>query len=95
METAPDNSQETEASRRYFTITRIVTIMERWYHVEAASQEEAAALIEEGLIEREPDKEDAYNEFIDAEEEKAGGGDLTNSTHPSPAPVKSEQAPTS
>src|SRR5437762_1177264 len=52
-----------------YTVTRTVTIMERWYNIEASSSDEAEALVEDGHVQRPPDKDDAYNELIEAEED--------------------------
>lgn len=71
-ETVPDNHHEAaDELRRYFTVIRVVTVIERWYHIEAASEDEALVLLEDGLIERDPDKEDSYPEWIEADEEEA------------------------
>jgi hypothetical protein len=60
-----------------YTVTRTVTIVERWYNVEAASPDEAAALLDDGQITRPPDKEDGFGEMIDAEPDDRGLGTYT------------------
>jgi len=60
-----------------YTVTRTVTIVERWYNVEAVSPEEAMALLEDGQITRQPDKEDGFGEMIDAEPDDRGLGTYT------------------
>ncbi len=61
----------------FYTVTRTVTIVERWYNVEAASPEEAMALLEDGQITRPPDKDDSFDEWIDAEPDDRGLGAYT------------------
>src|SRR5437588_3484512 len=51
-----------------YTVTRTVTIVERWHNIEAASHEDAEALVEDGHVVRLPDHEDGFGEIIDAEE---------------------------
>ena len=62
------------ATLKRYTVTRTVTVVERWYNIEAASPEAAQTLLEDGHIQRPSDKEDGFNEFVEAEADDKGPG---------------------